>query len=109
MRRCRNSLLVVGAILVLVVAGAAAQNQESQTSGLDITGAWYSGGASIEGGANTELVDYSGLPLSEAGRFYSLALGPSRWASRPQQCIGYAPTRPFHGGGKFPFCGERDP
>ena len=109
MRRFRNSLLV-GAILVLVAAvGAGAQNREPQTSGLDITGAWYSGGASMEGGANTELVDYSGLPLSEAGRLYALAWDPSRWTSRQQQCMAYEPTRLLHGGGNFRFWEERDP
>src|SRR2546426_208175 len=110
MRCLRNHLLVVGAISVLVAgAGAAAQNPEPQTSGLDITGAWYSGGASMEGGANTELVDYSGLPLSEAGRLYALAWDPSRWTSRQQQCMAYEPTRLLHGGGNFRFWEERDP
>src|SRR5947199_4029128 len=102
MRRFRNSLLV-GAILVFVAAvGAGAQNREPQTSGLDITGAWYSGGASMEGGANTELVDYSGLPLSEAGRLYALAWDPSRWTSRQPQSMAYEPQRRLHRGGKFP-------
>src|SRR5213594_1964996 len=110
MRRFRSGLLLVGAILVLVaVAGAGAQNQQAQSSGLDITGAWYSGGASMEGGANTELVDYSGLPLSEAGRLYALAWDPSRWTSRQQQCMAYEPTRLLHGGGNFRFWEERDP
>src|SRR5881409_209235 len=110
MRRCHNSLLVAGAILVLIaVAGAGAQSPGPQTSGLDITGAWYSGGASMEGGAQTELVDYSGLPLSEAGRLYALAWDPSRWTSRQQQYMAYEPTRLLHGGGNFRFWEERDP
>ena len=71
MQRSCGRLLVL--VPILMGATVAAQNPASQTSGIDITGAWFSGGASMEGGANTELADYSGLPLSEAGRLYALA------------------------------------
>ena len=110
MESCRIRFLVIVAIFGLLTAvTAVAQNQESQTSGIDITGAWFSGGSFMEGGAQTELVDYGGLPLSEAGRLYALAWDPERWTLRQQQCMAYEPTRLLHGGGNFRFWEERDP
>src|SRR5262245_44070133 len=108
MKRSSGHLMVLIPVLTAVLT-AAAQNPPSQGSGLDITGTWYSGGASQEGGAATELADYSGLPLSEAGRLYALSWDPSRWTLRQQQCMAYEPTRLLHGGGNFRFWEERDP
>ena len=87
-----------------------AQAVLQQSSGIDISGSWVSGGASTEiSSAETQLVDYGGVPMSEAGRLYALTWDPSRWTLRQQQCMAYEPTRLLHGGGNFRFWEERDP
>jgi len=86
------------------------QSAVSQSSGLDISGSWFSGGGSTEiSSAQTELVDYGGVPINEAGRLYALAWDPSRWTLRQQQCMAYEPARLLHGGGNFRFWEVRDP
>jgi hypothetical protein len=56
--------------VVLVSYTVLAQGVVPQTSGIDISGSWVSGGANTEiSSAETQLVDYGGVPMSEAGRF----------------------------------------
>jgi len=81
----------------------------AQTSGLDISGSWFNGGAFTNSGATWQLVDYAGIPASEAGRLYALSWDPSRWTLRQQQCAQYEPTRLVGGGGNYRFWEERDP
>ncbi len=108
MKRLRSACVVFLAVL----GSCAVFGQASfiQGSGLDISGEWFSGGSGTEvSSAQTELVDYAGVPMSEAGRQYALTWDPSRWTLRQQQCIAYEPTRLLHGGGNFRFWEERDP
>lgn len=96
--------------VVLVSQTTLAQTVITQSSGIDISGSWVSAGASTEiSSAETQLVDYGGVPMSEAGRLYALTWDPSRWTLRQQQCMAYEPARLLHGGGNFRFWEERDP
>ena len=94
-------------LLTLILAGAmaAGQNRPTQTSGVDISGSW---GAAGPGGPENELVDYAGLPLSEAGRMYALTWNPTLMATRQQQCAGYEPIRLLERGSRR-FWEVRDP
>ena len=103
-----KGLVTLLAVLLAAVA-ALAQGPAPAASGIDISGAWFSTGVGVDGGATTELADYSGVPLSEAGRLYALTWDPSHWTIRQQQCMAYEPTRLLHGGGNFRFWEERDP
>jgi cyclase len=107
MRRVSCTWLLLGA--ALMSAAAFGQGSAPQTSGIDITGSWFTAGAGTDGGANILLVDYGGAPLSEAGRLYGLAWSPSRMTLRQQQCAQYDPTRLLHGGGNRRFWEDRDP
>ena len=81
----------------------------AQSSGIDITGDWFTGGNIGESNAFVMLVEYGGIPLSEAGRLYALTWDSSRMTLRQQQCAQYDPTRLLHGGGNTRFWEERDP
>jgi hypothetical protein len=107
MTRVSYTTLLLGA--ALMSAAAFGQGSAPQTSGIDITGSWFTAGAGTDGGANILLVDYGGAPLSEAGRLYGLAWSPSRMTLRQQQCAQYDPTRLLHGGGNRRFWEDRDP
>src|SRR2546427_3538422 len=80
-----------------------------QSSGLDISGAWFNTNQNSDSNAQIQLVAYGGYPLNEAGRLYALAWNPSRNASPQQQCAQYSPHFLLHGGGNYRFWEQRDP
>ena len=92
----------------MLATGAPAPAQ-TQSSGLDLSGDWTNGGNQADTNAFSQIGDYTGIPLSEAGRIYSLTWSPSRMTGRQQQCAGYDPTRLLHGGGNYRFWEDRDP
>jgi cyclase len=106
-----KAIHAVSMVAAVMLAGVpvVGQNAEPQSSGVDITGTWFTEDGTGIGGAQTRLVDYGGVPVSEGGRLYALSWDPSRWTLRQQQCIAYEPTRLLHGGGNFRFWEERDP
>ncbi len=103
-----NSILLSMAT-VLISGAVFAQGPGQQSSGIDISGAWFTGGNIGESNAFVMLVEYGGIPLSEAGRLYALTWDSSRMTLRQQQCAQYDPTRLLHGGGNLRFWEERDP
>lgn len=80
-----------------------------QSSGLDISGAWFNVYQGTDSNATIPLVAYGGYPLNEAGRLYALTWDPSRMTLRQQQCAQYSPHFLLHGGGNYRFWEERDP
>jgi glyoxylase-like metal-dependent hydrolase (beta-lactamase superfamily II) len=80
-----------------------------QSSGLDISGAWFNTAQNTDSNAAIQLVSYGGYPLNEAGRLYALAWDPNRNSSPQQQCAQYSPHFLLHGGGNYRFWEERDP
>src|SRR4051812_39315524 len=43
----------------------------------------------MERGAGSEIADFGGFPLNEAGRLWALSYDPSRLTLRQHQCEGY--------------------
>jgi glyoxylase-like metal-dependent hydrolase (beta-lactamase superfamily II) len=103
----RASAPAIGLTIVLAI-GMPAHGQ-TQSSGLDLSGDWTNTGNQADTNAFSNIADYTGIPLSEAGRMYSLTWSPSRMTGRQQQCAGYDPTRLLHGGGNYRFWENRDP
>ncbi len=106
MRTNHRAAVLLAAMLTSV---AAFGQRPPQQSGLDISGDWFTGGNMGESNAFVMLVEYGGIPLSEAGRLYALTWDSSRMTLRQQQCAQYDPTRLLHGGGNLRFWEERDP
>ena len=82
-----------------------------QPAGIDITGSWYPQPGQDSGliTASGALLEYGGIPLSEAGRLYALAWNPSRIQGRQHQCMGYVPPYTYDQPGNLRFWEERDP
>jgi cyclase len=100
----------MSALLAMMLTGAAVLAQGPvQSSGLDISGAWFNTNQNSDSNAQIQLVSYGGYPLNEAGRLYALSWNPSRNASPQQQCAQYSPHFLLHGGGNYRFWEERDP
>lgn len=100
----------VSLLLAAVLTGTAAFGQgPEQSSGIDISGAWFNTLQNTDSNATIQLVAYGGYPLDEAGRLYALSWNPSRNASPQQQCAQYSPHFLLHGGGNYRFWEERDP
>ena len=94
----------------LAVAGLVSSTAfGQQSSGLDISGAWFNVYQGTDSNATIPLVAYGGYPLNEAGRLYALTWDPSRMTERQQQCAQYSPHFLLHGGGNYRFWEERDP
>jgi glyoxylase-like metal-dependent hydrolase (beta-lactamase superfamily II) len=99
----------VSLLLAAVLTGTAAFGQgPEQSSGIDISGAWFNTLQNTDSNATIQLVAYGGYPLNEAGRLYALSWNPSRNASPQQQCAQYSPHFLLHGGGNYRFWEERD-
>jgi len=97
------------ALLMGFLIGLTAVAQSRQTSGLDLSGDWTNAGNQADTNAFSQIGDYTGIPLNEAGRMYTLTWSSSRMTGRQQQCAGYDPTRLLHGGGNYRFWENRDP
>jgi glyoxylase-like metal-dependent hydrolase (beta-lactamase superfamily II) len=103
-------IYAVSLLLAAVLTGTAAFGQgPAQSSGIDISGAWFNTLQNTDSNATIQLVAYGGYPLNEAGRLYALSWNPSRNASPQQQCAQYSPHFLLHGGGNYRFWEERDP
>jgi len=83
----------------------------NQPAGVDLSGTWYPqpGQDSNLFTASGSLVEYGGIPLSEAGRLYALAWNASRIQGRQHQCMGYVPPYAYNQPGNLRFWEERDP
>src|SRR2546427_1453325 len=104
----KNLHQFVFVLTATLMAGAAlAQGNERQISGIDISGSWYNAGGN-GGDGQPILAEYGGMPISESARFYAPAWSPAPVTVRPQQSAAYDPSRQFHGGGNYPYWGERD-
>jgi len=102
MKTLRSAWMLAGAVL----AAGAAFGQ-----GLDLSGYWQSGRQQDAGlgTAAGEMLDFGGIPVSEAGRLYALAWTASRLSLRQHQCTGYVNPYLFIAPDNFRFWEERDP
>ena len=86
------------------------QGASAQSSGMDITGAWFDVIFQDAGRTASGMLDeYPGIPINGPGRIYALTWDPSRLTIRQQQCSAYTPEFLLYGGGNFRFWEDRDP
>jgi len=105
MRVGRRNSVVLAALFACCAFGQDAQ----QSSGVDITGAWFD--VIFQDTSRTAagmLNEYPGIPLNDPGRIYALTWDPSRLTVRQQQCSAYTPEFLLYGGGNFRFWEDRD-
>ena len=62
----------------------------------------------MERGAGSEIADYGGFPLNEAGRLWSLSYDPSRVTLRHHQCEAYLAPYQMRALGNFRIWEERE-
>ena len=69
----------------------ALRSRAQASPGVDISGYWTPpmDEDALERGAGSELGDYAGFALNEAGRLWALSYDPSRLADRYHQCDAY--------------------
>ena len=63
----------------------------------------------MERGPGSEIADYGGFPLNEAGRLWALSYDPSRVTLRHHQCEAYVTPYQMRALGNFRMWEERDP
>jgi glyoxylase-like metal-dependent hydrolase (beta-lactamase superfamily II) len=107
--RKSRPLSILSAMILASITATAQSAAPVQSSGYDISGAWFNVYQGSDGNATVPLVAYGGYPLNEAGRLYALTWSPSRMTLRQQQCAQYSPHFLLHGGGNYRFWEDRDP
>jgi cyclase len=78
---------------------------------IDLTGYWTPAmhEDALERGGGSELGDYAGFALNEAGRLWALSYDPSRLTLRQHQCDAYVSGYQMRATGNFRMWEERDP
>lgn len=108
--------LLVGAWLLSAqgpggFGGGGGKGKAGPPPAVDFSG-WWTGNMqedNAERGAGPELVDYGGVPISEAGRLWALSYDTSRLTSRFHQCDGYVAPYSVRSIGNTRVWEERDP
>lgn len=112
MRMLRGFLC--GGVIALVSATLIAQGQPTPSSppapAIDLTGYWTPPmhEDAMERGAGSELADYGGFALNEAGRLWALSYDPSRVTLKHHQCDAYVMPYQMRATGNFRIWEERD-
>jgi glyoxylase-like metal-dependent hydrolase (beta-lactamase superfamily II) len=107
------------ACAVLVALGATLVGQApqippatpGQAPAIDLSGYWTAPLHEdfMERGPGSEIADYGGIPLNEAGRLWALSYDPSRVTLRHHQCEAYVTPYQMRALGNFRIWEERDP
>src|ERR1700733_1823075 len=115
MKAARNILFLSAALLTsMSLSGQPARAPRPQTGpspGIDISGYWTPpmDEDALERGAGSELGDYAGFALNDAGRLWALSYDPSRLADRYHQCDAYVTAYQMRAVGNARSWEERDP
>lgn len=82
-----------------------------QTPAVDFSGYWSPALHEdlMERGAGSEIADYGGFPVNEAGRLWALSYDPSRVTLRHHQCEAYLAPYQMRALGNFRIWEEREP
>jgi glyoxylase-like metal-dependent hydrolase (beta-lactamase superfamily II) len=104
------ALVALGATLV----GQAPQIPPAAPGGapaIDLSGYWTAPLHEdfMERGPGSEIADFGGIPLNEAGRLWALSYDPSRVTLRHHQCEAYVTPYQMRALGNFRIWEERDP
>src|SRR5262245_16732627 len=108
----KTTVALILGIALLASGLVFGQGQAYSPLGIDLTGYWIQLGRQQDAGLGTaagDLVDFGGVPLSEAGRLGALAWSASRLVLPQHQCIGYIPPYVFYAPGYFRVGEIRDP
>jgi len=115
-----STLLIAGAIFctnyfitpaALAQGGPPAPAAAAEAPAIDLTGYWTPPmhEDALERGGGSELGDYAGFALNEAGRLWALSYDPSRLTLRHHQCDAYVSPYQMRATGNFRIWEERDP
>ncbi len=108
-----SKILIVPAALIMGsgLFGQAPRPGARPSPGVDISGYWtpakHEDG--LERGAGSELGDYAGFALNEAGRLWALSYDASRVTLKHHQCDAYVAPYQMRATGNFRSWEERDP
>jgi len=100
------------ATIALTAGTAFGQGQALDSLGVDLSGYWSQFGRQQDTGLGTaagDLGDFTGIPLSEAGRLHALSFSASQFATAQHICFGYVAPYVFVAPGYFRIFEERDP
>lgn len=88
-----------------------AGNAARPAPAVDLTGYWTPAmhEDALERGAGSELGDYAGFALNEAGRLWALSYDPSRVTLKHHQCDAYVAPYQMRATGNFRIWEQRDP
>ncbi len=102
-----NKSMVLAALLT---ASLTALGQDS-APGFDLSGFWSPAmhEDALERGGGSEIGDYAGFALNEAGRLWALSYDPSRVTLKHHQCDAYVAPYQMRATGNFRIWEERDP
>lgn len=108
---CVSALLAQGQGQQVRQAPAAAAADAPSGPAIDISGYWTPtmNEDGMERGGGSELHDYGGFSLNEAGRLWALSYDPSRVTLRHHQCDAYVTPYQMRATGNFRAWEERDP
>ena len=112
-----NSYMVLFAAALLTqinVFGQAASQQPAQgrpSPAIDLSGYWSPAvnEDGLERGAGSEIGDYAGFAINEAGRLWALSYDASRLTLKDHQCDGYVAPYQMRAIGNFRIWEDRDP
>ena len=100
------------AMRTTMVGQAGPAPQEPRPSpAIDLSGYWSPAvnEDGLERGAGSELGDYAGFAVNEAGRLWALSYDPSRLTLKHHQCDGYVAPYQMRAIGNFRIWEDRDP
>lgn len=109
----RISNIVEPLVAVVLTTGVVwGQGQALNSLGVDFSGYWSQFGRQQDTGLGTaagDLGDFTGVPLSEAGRLHALSFSASQFVIPQHVCFGYVAPYVFVAPGYFRIWEERDP
>ena len=113
-KHCSALLIAGGLILAWQGFGQQARpatNPAASAPAVDLTGYWTPAmhEDALERGAGSELGDYAGFALNEAGRLWALSYDPSRVTLKHHQCDAYVAPYQMRATGNFRIWEQRDP
>ena len=105
------STLLMAGVSVLGQAPRSSTPAEESAPGFDLSGFWSPAmhEDALERGGGSEIGDYAGFALNEAGRLWALSYDPSRVTLKHHQCDAYVAPYQMRATGNFRIWEERDP
>lgn len=105
------SALLIAGVIAWGQAPRSSTTAEDSAPGFDLSGFWSPAmhEDALERGGGSEIGDYAGFALNEAGRLWALSYDPSRVTLKHHQCDAYVAPYQMRATGNFRIWEERDP